>query len=194
MRVELATSYCSPDEVERNAECLLGHLEEVRAVLRRKGFSENAIEQAVTSVYRAAMPYITGARICLIENRRAWVFKVAIRAANRAAKREVRCQTLEPAVVEAPVEAPQEDREEHAAPFDHRVALSQLTARQRRAVQLCWLEGQSHRDAARSMGISAGTLYRHLRAAHHRLTPILARHDPNVDRNKPAMSAGAGAY
>ena len=187
MRVELATSYCSPDEVKCNADCLLDRIEEVRGVLRRRGFSDHAIEQAVSAVYRAAMPYITGTRMCLIENRRAWVFKVAIRAASRAAGREVRCLTLEAAIVAAP----SEDDGERGTPFDIDQVLSQLTERQSQAVELCILDGKSCREAASCMGISPGTLCRHLSAAMHRLAAILTRYCPDADRKNPASGAGA---
>ena len=63
-----STSYCSPDEVVSNAKCLLGRVKEVRRVLRCQGFSEHCIEYAVTAVYCAALPYITGTKICLIES------------------------------------------------------------------------------------------------------------------------------
>src|SRR6516162_9818360 len=32
-------SYCSPDEIDRNGKCLLGHIEALQGYLRRKGFS-----------------------------------------------------------------------------------------------------------------------------------------------------------
>jgi RNA polymerase sigma-70 factor (ECF subfamily) len=187
--MELATIYCSPEEIVSNAECLLGRIEEVRGVLRRKGFSEHAIDQAVTVVYCAAMRYINGTRICLIENRRAWVFQVAIRAASRAAAREVCCRSLEPAILAAP----SEDHGEHEAPFDIRDVLGQLTEQQSNAVKLCMLGGKSHREAARSLGITAGTLCRHLSAAKHRLSAILARYAPNEALNNPEWGAGARA-
>jgi DNA-directed RNA polymerase specialized sigma24 family protein len=184
----LTTIYCSPEEVVSNAECLLGHVGKARGVLWRKGFSEYAIDQAVMAVYRAAMPYINGTKLCLIENRRAWVFKVAIRAASRAAEREVRCRSLEPAILMAP-----EDRGEHETPFDIRDVLSQLTEQQSSAVTLCILGGKSHRDAARSMDIRVGTLCRHLRAAKHRLSAILAPYAPKEALNNPELGAGARA-
>jgi DNA-directed RNA polymerase specialized sigma24 family protein len=170
-----ATENCfSADEILCNAECLLGHIGEVRSVLWRKGYSEHAIDQAVTAVYRAAMPYITGRKTCLIENRRAWVFKVAIRTVARAAVREVRCHTLEPALVAATANdcEPVEER------FDLRNTLSQLTEPQSDAVQLCFLEGMSQREAARCMGIAVGTLSGHLSAGKKRLAVILAHHEP----------------
>jgi DNA-directed RNA polymerase specialized sigma24 family protein len=175
MYIERATSYCSPDEIVRNAECLLGRIEEMRGALRRQGFSAHAIEQAVTAVYRAAMPFVTGARICLIRNRRAWVFKVAIRAAIRAARREVRCQMLEPAILAAP----SEDDGDREAAFDIYHVLSQLKEQQSKAIELCILGGMSRREAARSMGISLGTLCRHLSVGKHRLAAILAQFEPN---------------
>ena len=50
-------TYCSPDEIRRNAECLLGHIEAVQAYLRKKGFSGHAIDYAVTVVYRGDALY-----------------------------------------------------------------------------------------------------------------------------------------
>jgi DNA-directed RNA polymerase specialized sigma24 family protein len=168
----LATSYGSQGEVERNAECLLGRVEEVRRVLRRKGFSEHAIDHAVTVVYRVAMPYIKCTKICLIENRRAWVLKVAIQAAMRAARRELRCTTVEPATLAASVT----DASPGEELFDICEALKQLTDQQCVAVELCILKGVSQRDAARVMGIAVGTLCDHLLAAKNRLNRILAPH------------------
>jgi hypothetical protein len=166
----ISISYCSPDEVVSNAKCLLGRVEEVRRVLRRRGFSEHCIEHAVTAVFRAALPYITGTKMCLIENRRARVFKVAIMAAKRAAMREVRCQTLEPAILAA-TEKDSEMREET---FDLRDVMGQLTEQQSKSVEHCILGEKSHREAARSMGISVGTLDGHLLAGKKRLKTILA--------------------
>lgn len=167
-----STSYCSPDEVASNAKCLLGRMEEVRRVLRRRGFSEQCVEYAVTAVYRAALPYITGTKISLIENRRAWVFKVALRKAKRAAKREFRCQTLEPATLAA-IAKDTGTREEA---FDIRDVLMQLTEQQCKAVEHFILGVTSHREAARSMGISVGTLHGHLTAGKERLKKLLAPH------------------
>lgn len=166
----ISTSYCSPDEVVSNAKCLLGRVEEVRRVLRRRGFSEHCIESAVTAVYRSALPYITGTKMCLIENRRAWVFKVAIMAAKRAAMREVRCQTLQPAVLASTAKDPGM----HEEAFDICDVMRQLTEQQSNAVEHCILGEKSHRNAARSMGISVGTLYGHLIAGKERLKTLLA--------------------
>jgi DNA-directed RNA polymerase specialized sigma24 family protein len=167
----LPHSYCSPEEIVRNAECLLGRLEEVRRVLRRQGFSEHAIDHAVTVVYRVAMPYIKGTKLCEIENRRAWVFKVAIRAAIRAAKREIRLNTVEPAVLAATVINPGRGEE----PFDIRDALKPLTTQQSDAVELCFLGDMSQRAAAKRMGIAVSTLCGHLSAAKKHLKEILPR-------------------
>jgi DNA-directed RNA polymerase specialized sigma24 family protein len=166
----ISTSYCSPDEVVSNAKCLLGRVEEVRRVLRRRGFSEHCIENAVTAVFSAALPYITGTKICLIENRRAWVFKVAIMAAKRAAMREFRCQTLEPAILAAT----EKDSGKREEAFDIRDVMGQLTEQQSKAIEHCILGVRSHREAAKSMGIAVGTLYRHLIAGKKRLKNILA--------------------
>jgi DNA-directed RNA polymerase specialized sigma24 family protein len=182
-KMALPAQYCSPGQAARNAECLLGHLEKVQGVLRNSGFSEHAIDHAVTAVYRAAMPYIRGTRICRIENRRAWVFKVAKRAATRAAMRELRCRRVAPAVLAAILK----DTGAHDAPFDICDVLSQLTERQRDAVELCILGGKSHREAASHMGIRVGTLFRHLVLAKKRLMDILAPHAPK------SFSAGARA-
>lgn len=177
--MQFATGFCSSDEVVRNALCLLRRVEEVWRVLKRRGFSEHAIDQAITAVYRAAMPYITGRKMCLIENRRAWVFRVAIRAACRAAVREVRCHQVEPAAL--PVLAATAPASEFRGMlFDLGEALGQLTAQQSQAVKLCILRGHSTREAARSMGISAGTLWGHLSAGKERLRAILADHEPQA--------------
>lgn len=172
----LATErYCSPEEVDRNTLCLLDHIEVVQYVLRSEGFSEHAIDQAVTAVYRAAMPYITGRKSCPIKYRRAWVFKVARHAAMRAAKRDVLRGFIEPGVMADLV--PTVTEIEVRAPFDLREALCQLTAQQRQAVELCFLGEKSIREAARIMGKSAGTVSAHLRRGKKRLKQILAEHE-----------------
>jgi DNA-directed RNA polymerase specialized sigma24 family protein len=165
-----SSSYCTPDEVVSNARCLLGRVEEVRRVLRRRGFSEQCIEDAVTAVFVAALPYITGRKICLIESRRAWVFKVAIRGAMRTAIREFRCQTLEPAILAAIAK----DSGMRDEAFDIRDVMMQLTEQQSKAIEHCILGETSHREAARSMGISVGTLCGHLNAGKERLKKLLA--------------------
>src|SRR5215467_6623123 len=122
--METSTCYCSPEEVVNNAKCLLGRLEALRCVLRRMRFSDHAIECAVTAVYRAAMPYITGAKICHIDNRGAWVFTVAIRTAKRIALREVQCHAVDPVILSATVKASEwrtgKDSESHPDAFDIR--------------------------------------------------------------------------
>lgn len=175
----LPVSYCTPDEVQRNVECLNGRVEEVRCFLRRRrGFSAHAIDCAVTAVYCEAMPYITGEKFCDIENRRAWVFKVAIRAAKRAAMREPRVRIVEPAILEnnAGDLAGEDDL------FDLRGLLMQLTEQQRDAVERCWLNGESQRVAAEKMGIAASTLGQRLKAAKNRLEKILSPHMSRVGK------------
>lgn len=180
----------SPDEIQRNAECLLGHIEAVQGYLRWKGFSGHAIDHAVTVVYCAAMPYITGTRHCEIRNCRAWVFKVAINAAIGAARREVRCRRLEPAMVAAPASDAGDDVDGQL--FDIVDVLGQLTELQSEAVELCWIAGMSQRDAAKRLGIAVGTLCRHLKAAKERLKEILGPYDSRA-RCRAVLSAGAQA-
>jgi DNA-directed RNA polymerase specialized sigma24 family protein len=158
------------NEILLTAQCLLGRIKEIQRYLRRKGFSYHAIEQAVTVLYRAAMPYINGTKICKIKNRRAWAFKVAIRAAVRAAKRQVRFKVVGP--VELATMAKQPGRDEEA-PFDICGALNQLTDKQNNAVTLCLLMGMSRRQAAWKMGIAVSTLCGHLSVAKERLKEIL---------------------
>jgi Sigma-70, region 4 len=185
-------SYCTPGEANSNAECLLGHIEVVLGVLHTKRFSQHAIECAVSALYDAALPYITGRKVCRIANRRAWVFKVAIRAAIRAATREKRSQSVEPAILATMVEAPQEP-EERGELFDINEALSQLTQRQRGAVELCFLGRMTRREGALSMGINVGTFGRHLKAGKRRLQAILSKYDPEASGKKSAISAHSRA-
>src|SRR5262249_51124205 len=139
----------SANEIGGNAERLLKALEDVQNFLRRRGYSNYASEVAVTAVYRAAEPYFAGTKVW--SNVRAWAFKVAIPAAIRAARREIRCRQLEPAIVAASVND-SEPREQ----FDIHDVLSQLTDRQREAVEHCILGDMSHSEAAESIGIKAG--------------------------------------
>ena len=183
----LPNSYCSPEEVVRNAHCLLGRVEEVRGYLRRNGFSDHAVEQAVAVLHRAALPYVKGTKRCEIKNRRAWCFKVAIRAAIRAAQHEVRLNTVEPAKLAATVEAPEPGEEL----FDMGEALKCLTKQQRAAAELCILAQMSQRDAAREMGIAVGTLGGHLKAAKARLKEILPALMPPSCRKRFDPSAPA---
>jgi hypothetical protein len=191
MKMLLPLSLCTPEEVKSNADCLLGRIEEVIGVLRAKGFSQHAIECAVSAVYDAAMPYIVGAKICLVEKRRAWVLRVAINAAGRAAMRDV-SSAVEPAILAAMVEAPQEP-EERGELFDINEALSQLTQRQRGAVELCFLGRMTRREGAVSMGINVGTFGRHLKAGKRRLQATLSNYDPEASEKKSAISAHSRA-
>jgi DNA-directed RNA polymerase specialized sigma24 family protein len=184
----LPTSYCSPEEMVCNAKCLLDHLEKVRGYLRRgKGFTDHAIEHAVTVVYCVAMPYIKGTKMCEIENRRAWVFKVAIRAASRAARHEVDRTTIEPAVLAATVIHPGRSEEQ----WDISEALKLLTKQQSDAVALCILGEMSQRAAAKQMGIAVSTLCGHLNAAKERLKEILPALMPTSWRKHYDPSARA---
>lgn len=166
----------APAEAPPSLGDLVMLLDAVRHVLRRKGFSEHAIEHAITVVYRRAMPYIDGSKICQARNPKAWVFKVAIRAAARAAKRELHYKTVEPTFLAATAN----DCGEHEELFDIQSVLMQLTAQQRRAVELCILSDMSHREAAREMGIAVGTLSGYLKAAMNRLKEILGPHCSRV--------------
>jgi RNA polymerase sigma factor (sigma-70 family) len=158
-----------PDEAAFTEKWLLARRKEVRGYLRRNGFSGHAIEQAVTVLSRASMPYIQGMKVCEIKNPRAWAFKVAINAAIRAAKREVRLKSVEPAILAARVADPGHGEEL----FDIREALKQLTEKQRAAVELCFLDEMSQRDAAKVMGVSVSTLHENLIAGKHHLQEIL---------------------
>ena len=98
------------------------------------------------------------------------MFKVAIMGAKRTAIREVRYQTIEPAILAATVK----DVEMREEAFDIRDLMGQLTEQQSKAVEHCILGMNSHREAARSMRISVGTLYGHLIAGKKRLKKLLA--------------------
>lgn len=168
-RMPLPNSCCSPEDTIPTPECLIGRVKEVRGVLRSKGFSQHAIEHAVTVVYRVAMPYVNRTKICQIKNRRAWVFRVAIRAATRAAKRDVCSHTVEPAILAATME----DSEPGEELFDICKAMKQLTKQQSDAVERCILKDMSLREAAKEMGIAVSTLCGHLSAAKEHLKEIL---------------------
>jgi DNA-directed RNA polymerase specialized sigma24 family protein len=159
----------TPGETAPTAECLLDRIQEVRRYLRRQGFSDNAIEHAVTVVYCVAMPYVIGTKTCAINNRRAWVFRVAIRAAIRASRREVDRATIEPAALAATMKHPAR----REGQWDIGDALKPLTKQQIEAVIFCILCDMSQRAAAKKMGIAVGTLCGHLSAAKERLKDIL---------------------
>lgn len=169
--MSLENNYRPADDTLPTAECLVGRLEEVRGFLHRRRFSEHAIEHAITVVCRVAVPYINGNKICKIKNRRAWVYKVAIRAAKRAMKAELSCVTFDPGIMAAMVQAP------GSADEQSRVDrwLNQLTQKQRDAVDLCILGEMSQRDAAEEMGIAVSTLRGHLDAAVARLKEIVTK-------------------
>jgi len=169
------------------AECLLDLVPEVRGYLRRKDFSDHAIEHAVTVLYRVAMPYVNRTKVCKIRNCRGWVFKVAFRAAKRAAGREVGRNTIEPATLAATVIHPGHSEEQ----WDIGDALKPLTKQQREAVELCFLGEMSRRAAAKQMGIAVSTLCGHLSTAKKRLEEILPALVPPswFKQNDPSASA-----
>jgi len=168
--MDVANIDLSADSNVPTAECLLDRISEVRRVLRRKGFSDNAIEHAVTVLYHVALPYVTGAKICEIKNRRAWAFKVAIQAAQRAANCEVTVNTIpEP----AGLAATNNNQEPRDGSCDIAGVLNQLTEKQHAAVNLCILEGMSQREAAKELGIAVSTLCDRLCAAKKRLKKVL---------------------
>jgi RNA polymerase sigma factor (sigma-70 family) len=171
----VAPSSCA-HEVLHKPDCLLSCITEVCGVLWRKGFPAHAIENAMTAVYVAVMPYLKGGDSSHIENPRAWVYRVALNAAIHAGKRELARGNFDPARLPARVNPP--DSSESL--FDIDDVLSRLTQRQRTAVELCLLENMSLRTAAREMGISVGTLCGHLSAAKEHLKGALAPFRPRV--------------
>jgi DNA-directed RNA polymerase specialized sigma24 family protein len=94
---------------------------------------------------------------------------VAIRAAIRAAKRDVCSHTVEPAILAATMK----DSEPGEELFDICKAMKQLTEKQSDAIDCCVLRDMSLRDAAKEMGIAAGTLGEHVSTAKERLKEIL---------------------
>jgi DNA-directed RNA polymerase specialized sigma24 family protein len=184
---------CAPEEAAFTEKWLLDRIKEVRGYLRRHYYSGHAIEQAVTVLYRAAMPYIKGTKVWEIECPRAWSFKVAKRAAYRAAEREMRFTSVEPALLAATAvdTGPGEEL------FDIRDALKQLTEKQRTAVELCFLGEMSRRGAAKVMHVSASTVQAYLIAGKERLKEILpALLSPSLRKhylpNAPALYPDEG--
>lgn len=124
-------------------------------VLEDRGLAEDA---AVEALARAHLRWRT---LSVDPYRRAWVLRVAINAALDIQRSERRRRAREARSATAAV-----GREFERESLDRMVlqeALAKLPRRQREAVALRFLAGLPERDAARAMGVSAGSLKVHVR-------------------------------
>jgi RNA polymerase sigma factor (sigma-70 family) len=104
-----------------------------------------------------------------------WLYRVACRIALRAragATRRARCESQANA---PPVEDPRADAESNELCSALHEELSRLPEKQRAAVILCYLEGQSTEEAARRLNCPRGTILSRLAHARERLRGRLAR-------------------
>jgi RNA polymerase sigma factor (sigma-70 family) len=173
-------------------QCLATRVPRIENFLRRRGFSEAVVACAVDRTIRIAESYLDTGRAHRLQHRVAWLYAVARREAAKAALLQPTFFSLDRTHLELLQRRRGEDAEERQQAVRQAVeaALRRLTVKQRRAVELHFLQGNSLREAARLLGVSPGSLAGRLSLARKSLAKIL-RPDGAGLRQKASGSASA---
>ena len=185
-------------------ECLANRLAELEALLIRR-FPGVAADCGIDAARDAGLNYIERVRAGEageLKNGRAWLVRVAVRAAIRFLERELPCVSTDIAIPGVwPGDAIDRKRSDLAVVG---AALEQLPLRQQEAVCLRVILGLSLRNVARDLGIAPQTVMKYLEKAYARLrkslsgadgefrSPALAPLPLDSEEQKPIWSAGAG--
>jgi RNA polymerase sigma factor (sigma-70 family) len=173
-------------------QCLATRVPRIENFLRKRGFSEDVVARAVDRTIQIATCWLDTGRAHRLQHRVAWLYAVARREAAKAAMRQPTFFSLDRTHLESPQRRRGEDAEERQQAVRQAVeaALRRLTVKQRQAVELYFLQGNSLREAARLIGVSPGSLAGRLSLARARLARIL-RPDGAGLRQKASGSASA---
>jgi RNA polymerase sigma factor (sigma-70 family) len=156
-------------------QCLATRVPRIENYLRKRGFSEDVVSRAVDRTIRIATRCLDTGRAHRLQHRVAWLYEVARREATREAMRARTFISLDRTHLELPQQGQDEDAEERQQAVRQAVeaALSRLTVKQKVAIEVRFLQGNSLRDAARLLGVSPSSLAGRLYLALKRLADIL---------------------
>jgi DNA-directed RNA polymerase specialized sigma24 family protein len=169
---------CAPvPDLTLLAVSLVDQIPNIRNWLKRCQFSGYVIERAIDRVTDYAMPYLRGDKNhAQIEDWNKWLFGNAFQAAKQEATRQLKCQFVAPADLVDPailhartLNEPDEELQQQIGD-----ALSKLTDKQRRAVELCIMQEKSPTEASREMDCNRSTVEHHLDRGLHLLRGILS--------------------
>jgi len=116
-----------------------------------------------------------------------WLFGTAHRVAHKSRARKARQQAMERTRAETQTDLSRQIEEQRLRSDWLYEELSRLPDRDRQVLVLCYLEGRTQEQAARSLGCPAGSISRHLRRACELLRDRLARQ--GVTRSVPVLLA-----
>jgi RNA polymerase sigma factor (sigma-70 family) len=150
-------------------ECLVERLPRLTSFLRGRGFSRHVAETAALEAVAVATRYLDTGRAHQLRHRVAWLYTVAYFAAVRAARADPPCVCVPIEELERFLRTRRSTGPDPALTSAVQEALSVLSRRQRRAVELYVLGGLSFRDAADALGVSVGAFRTHIRRALSRL-------------------------
>jgi RNA polymerase sigma factor (sigma-70 family) len=188
-QIQMISSWIVDDATPRHTpECLAKRLVELEPMLLNR-FPAVAADCGLDAALWAGLRYIErvqAGQAVELRDGRAWLFRVAWRAALRCIKRELPCVSIDFAIPAVSSRAP--IAESLCDATDVHTALEELPARQKEAVFLRVMLGLSLRDAAREMSVAPQTLERYLKKAFARLKKNLSA----VTKKK--ASTGAGAF
>ena len=170
-------------------ECLAKRLAELERMLFRH-FPGVAADCGLDAARDAGLEYIERVRkgeACELENGRAWLFRVAVRAVFKCLKREPRSISID--LVMPTIWPHHSVKREKGELARVHTAMEELPVKQKEALCLCVILGLSLRGAARELGIAAQTIDCYLEKALSRLKKALSA----LDGKNPNASAGAVA-
>jgi RNA polymerase sigma factor (sigma-70 family) len=169
--------------VRRHGPMVLGVC---RRVLGHAQDAEDAFQAAFLVLARKAGSLLKGEAVG------SWLYLVAYRAALRARAGRARRRAREKQVDEMPhAEVQPEPAQDWRPLLDEELGL--LPEKHRAPLVLCDLEGQSHREAARQLGLTTGTLARRLVAGRRLLAERLSRRGVTLSGGALAVALAEGA-
>jgi RNA polymerase sigma-70 factor (ECF subfamily) len=151
-------------------------------LVMKNRFSDNVASWAVDEATDQALRAIETGKAFEIKKRQAWMWRTAFNAACRFANQEARYEPLEEARLKLPRCDEQDSEIDLHVTEMVQMTLSGLSERQRKAVTL-WAQGElGYAAIAEELGITPGSLRRHLHSAKKALREILGAHLPSRRR------------
>jgi RNA polymerase sigma-70 factor, ECF subfamily len=140
----------------------------VARVLRDRGQSEDAVQDAFASVWRAAGGYRRDRGPAT-----AWLFTVARNAAIDMARRQRPLTLAEPQETADPAPQPDAQVASELQAFRVHAAVDGLPQREREAIELAFFSGLSHSEVAERLQLPLGTVKTRIRSGLARLAAVL---------------------
>jgi RNA polymerase sigma-70 factor, ECF subfamily len=140
----------------------------VARVVRDRGQSEDAVQDAFASVWRAAGGYRRERGPAT-----AWLFTVARNAAIDMARRQRPLALSEPQETADPAPQPDAQVASELQAFRVHAAVDALPQREREAIELAFFSGLSHSEVAERLQLPLGTVKTRIRSGLARLAAVL---------------------